>query len=113
MDTWAWQPTNGCSILETISLLQASEEGALVDLYVGPSTRILGTFYKFRCSLALNGRPPQTWSSDVATGDECFGFIDYFGVGPMAAGWDEVAWASQGLPATGDLVFEFKMLKVW
>ena len=31
------------------------------------------------------------------------GWSDFFQVGPMAGGWDEVAWAGHGLPISGQL----------
>jgi hypothetical protein len=34
---------------------------------------------------------------------ESFGWSNVFGLGPMAGGWDEVAWASKGLPSSGYL----------
>jgi hypothetical protein len=32
---------------------------------------------------------------------ESFGWSNVFELGPMAGGWDEVAWASKGLPSSG------------
>jgi hypothetical protein len=41
-----------------------------------------------------------------------WGFGDFFALGPLAGGWDEVAWAARGLPASGSLVLKLSMLKV-
>jgi len=32
-----------------------------------------------------------------------WGSRDVFSLGPLSSGWDEAAWASKGLPATGQL----------
>jgi hypothetical protein len=40
------------------------------------------------------------------------GFADYFCVGPMAGGWDEARWSSEGLPTTGELTFKMLIKEV-
>jgi hypothetical protein len=39
-------------------------------------------------------------------------FQDWFKLGVMAGGWDEVAWAGKGLPSSGHLTIKLEVSKV-
>jgi hypothetical protein len=38
--------------------------------------------------------------------NDLVGLKNLFKIGPMAGGWDDVAWASKGLPSSGPLTIK-------
>lgn len=65
----------------------------------------------FVCKLSAPPAGPFWAKATPQPGLHTYGFVDYFDVGPMAGGWDEVAWASKGLPASGPLVIKLSVSK--
>ena len=59
-------------------------------------------FSRFGCWIEAHKVSRATVSS-MLRGHSGYGFYDFFGMGPMAGGWDESAWAAKGLPTEGRL----------
>lgn len=107
MGALPWQMTVHCTVKET---------GVQVGFFVGPGRRYAagkGVFLKFTASVNCSFLGERTLDTGFVDASSAWGWPDYFGAGPMQGGWDEVAWAAKGLPTSGDLVFNLKMLEVW
>ena len=71
--------------------------------------------YSFNFVLSTAGVTPpivRSAKSMPLTSGECYGWPDFFSVGPMEGRWDEAAWAAKGLPADGSLVLRLSVCKV-
>jgi hypothetical protein len=49
--------------------------------------------------------PPAQAYISFSNGSDC-GFSDFFKVGCMSGGFDEVAWAGKGLPTSGSILLQ-------
>jgi len=88
----------------------ADERGSRVGLFAVPQNVPQDTFFSYSFLLTVpSGYPEPAGFTSSATssveqgGLEGYGFCDFFGLGAMAGGWDEAAWAAKGLPTSGQL----------
>jgi hypothetical protein len=94
------------------------EEGSSavkIGVFAGPRGIPSDGSWTFTYSLEVPGiLPGNNETSDIChTADGGgWGFYYFFDIGFMEAGWDEVAWAAQGLPASGPLVLKLSVSKV-
>jgi hypothetical protein len=88
----------------------AEDGGCKVGVYVEAANIPSGGFYSFSFVMAAAGvcKAART----PATTDSGQGFPDFFDIGVMAGGWDEVAWSGKGLPASGDLPITITVTKL-
>lgn len=92
---------------------KGEEEVTTVGLFTGPCNTAPGLYVKFQFSISCNDRPARASTSDCIDSTRYWGWADFFEVGSMSGGWDAAAWAGKGLPTRGNVVCEFRMLKVW
>jgi hypothetical protein len=83
-----------------------SEESAIVD------DRDTTVFYQFDCEVSCFGITRKASSGLTNSSRRGVVWEDFFGVGPMANGWDEAAWAAKGLPTEGELVVQMTVSNV-
>lgn len=86
--------------------------GVNVSVLIEPHGVPQGFFYGLKFVATRNGHRIRYHVHRQQTRN----FGDWFkvrGVGCMAGGWDEAAWAAAGLPVTGDLVFELEVLEMF
>jgi hypothetical protein len=79
------------------------DEGVKLGLHYGPTNlpkemTCMGTF-----TSDVEGYGTCTYALPKPMRGKLTGWPDHFDLGPMAGGWDEVAWAGKGLPASGPL----------
>lgn len=103
--------------MRAICSLAADKASVQIGLYAQPTTLVQGMFHKstFRISCgdfrSINCASPILCSGRNGR-SKSWGVKDFFGVGSMAGGWDEAAWAAKGLPTTGSLIFTLTMKDV-
>jgi hypothetical protein len=92
------------------------EQGARVSLYSRLGSLLPGTFmedtYELYCSAPGLSMVLSTGTTCRSHARRTFGQQDSFNLGVMAGGWNQEAWASKGLPATGQLLFTLKVKSV-
>jgi hypothetical protein len=75
-----------------------------IGVFTRPSNACSDMYYRFTFSLSTGAEHTRfkaaTW---MATRNASFGCTDFFSMGAMKDGWDEVKWADQGWPATGEI----------
>jgi hypothetical protein len=82
----------------------STKQGAAIGLYVMPQKVPKGAFYSCSFKVDVHGGPQRSTTTPMLAGNTGFGWSDFFEVGTMAGGWDEAAWAAEGLPTSGELV---------
>lgn len=86
---------------------ESAEGGVKFGLYCGPEKLPKDMCYKATFKLAVEGYDSLTHVMSKPEGRSTWrGYSNFFGLGPMAEGWDEVAWAGQGLPTGGKLTIK-------
>lgn len=100
---FAWDLSIDCEVKET---------GILPCLLVGPSEIRVSFYIGFRFSVycddqSYHQRVPCLKGDNRRYVDHIFDFRD-----PMPGGWDEGAWAAQGLPTEGDLILKLEVSQV-
>lgn len=91
--------------------------GVVVGVYAAANLYPREVFYKYKCKVAA---PQFGMQSLQSFGLERHGdrkvydktLCDFFGVGAMPDGWDEVAWRTKSLPVEGTVDIELSMLEV-
>lgn len=91
--------------------IEAKEAGVTLNVYFGPVKMSTSFFLSFHFSLNCNGKAAQQ-RVPCMKGNYTWHIDEFPDVGVMAGGWDEAAWAAQGLPTEGDLVFELEVSHV-
>eukprot|EP00775_Hariotina_reticulata_P007835 gene7835-8032_t len=96
----------------------AGDAGVAAELYLGPSCfpeRASGPLYcKLHSAVGWCGHEARHSVGSLVMVGRADGPGNFFGVGVMtgAGGWDEEAWAAQGLPSEGELELEGTVLSV-
>jgi hypothetical protein len=90
----------------------AEDGGCKVGVFVGAANIPLDGFHSFSYTVAAAGVNKSFHTPAAIKADTIVGFSDFFGIGVMASGWDEVAWSGKGLPASGDLPFTITVSKL-
>lgn len=80
-----------------------NSSGTQVKLGVGSVNCRNIMFYRFQTHIKLAGKAQTFPGISRGTLPAKLGFEAFLGLGPMAGGWDEAAWAKAGLPTTGEL----------
>jgi hypothetical protein len=88
-------PIGGMAWRPRFELLNDSEGGVLLGLFAGPVDAPANMFYQFSYQLNCQGFARNGTSGFTKDSRSC-GWADFFELGPMTAGWDEVAWAAKG-----------------
>jgi hypothetical protein len=87
--------------------------GVEVTLYCGPSLPE-DMCYICRFTVEMEGLETATLAMRTAQcGAMWGGWENVFGGGPMAEGWDEVAWAGRGLPTGGKLTIKLAVSELF
>lgn len=97
-----------CDIIIRCNLVEGDVK---VGLYVEMNKVSSNFFFDVSYDVIFNGIHNKNSVSRLP-GDRCYGWADFFKVGPMPGGWDEAGWAAKGLPTTGDLVLELEVLSI-
>jgi hypothetical protein len=110
-------PPLGGLAFELMAQFDPAENGTAVELgfFVKPRGVPSDASYAFSFKLSAPDLDWDNYTSGVCQHDGnsvSWGFGDFFALGPLAGGWDEVAWAGRGLPASGSLVLKLTMIKV-
>jgi hypothetical protein len=90
----------------------AGSNAVRIDLNAAPRHIPGDATFSFEFELSAGPEGPHDAKTPPLTGKMNYGFHDFFFVGDMAGGWDEVAWASQALPASGPLLVKLSVSKV-
>jgi hypothetical protein len=91
----------------------SKEGGVEVGLHCGPEDLPEDMCYKGTFKLTVDGYNSLTLVMSKPNGGSTWrGYSDFFGMGPVAEGWDEVAWAGRGLPTGGKLTIRLTVTEV-
>jgi hypothetical protein len=82
----------------------AGEKGAKIGLYLMPQNVPRGAIYSCSFSAVVHGGRSNSITTPMLASNTGRGWPDFFDVGAMAGGWDEAAWAAEGLPTSGELI---------
>jgi len=88
--------------LEVVVVWDAGKKGSLIGFFAVARNVPAGMCLQYAYHFKASGVAFQT-SSPLLLPGEMWGRRDIFKLGPLPSGWDEAAWASKGLPATGQL----------
>jgi hypothetical protein len=109
-------PLGGCDFkLVVICRPAENSSAASINIHVAPAGGRIPSDAWCSFSFALSAphvRPFNKTIPHVLRKKAYFGCTDFFEVGHMAGGWDEAAWASKGLPATGTLPVKLTVSKL-
>ena len=89
-----------------------SSQGTQAALRVQPQGVPASIFCGFALTLAAGGIRRSTQHA-TTRGTGSWGWPNFFKLGHMAGGWDELAWASKGLPTAGELTITATVSKSW
>ena len=95
-------------------MCDVAEGGSQLGLYFGPDNLPDDMFCQCTFLFGVDGADPThriAVLDEPHGGDEWSGW-GWFGLGPMAGGWDEVAWARMGLPTSGHLPIKLKVCEL-
>jgi len=81
----------------------AGKKGTRIGFFTAPRNLPAGMCIHFAFNLQATGLSKFTKSPPFGPDCPDWGWLDVFGLGSLPSGWDEAAWASKGLPATGQL----------
>jgi len=89
--------------LRFVASWDADKKGSLIGFYAIPQNVPAGMCLQYAVDLKAAGLSKSTTSPLVGPNRLDWGWRDVFDLGPLPSGWDGAAWASEGLPATGQL----------
>lgn len=102
-----------CGVAFTITAkCRGSSQGTHVGLFVKPQGVPAGIFCGYAKTLAAGGIQHSSQHT-ISEGGSERGWQNFFKLGYMAGGWDELAWASKGLPTAGELTITATLSKSW
>ncbi|KAF6251589.1 FAE1/Type III polyketide synthase-like protein-domain-containing protein [Scenedesmus sp. NREL 46B-D3] len=102
-------PMGGLVWLLHISCVQQGG-GSIVGLFVGPRQLSEAIWYKCKFTVTWDR---VSYSSRGTPTDGARGYVNFFGLAPMAAGgWDEAAWAAAALPTSGEMLLQLHVHSV-
>lgn len=83
---------------------------------VGLDAVALGLPHDASCCVTMKmsvaGVIPYPFDTQMLNSGDRLGWDDLLDLGPMAGGWDEVGWASKGLPTSGPVVLKLSVTGV-
>ena len=102
-----------CGVAFTIiAQCRFSSQGTQAGLFVKPQVVPAGIICGFAMTIQAAGIE-YNCEYTISKGPKGRGWANFFKTGPMAGGWDESAWASKGLPTTGELTITATASKSW
>jgi hypothetical protein len=92
--------------------IEWKEQGVEVGLFCTPRNLPGDMFYMSRFRVVVEDFNTMAFVMvKPVCGNDMRGWGDYFDLGPMVGGWDEVAWARKGLPTSGQLTIKLTVSK--
>lgn len=92
---------------------RADEGGSLITVFAEATNACVDTYLRFSFALSVEGSSLScSGASKTLTDRKGWGWPDFFEVGTMSGGWDDAAWAANGLPAAGPLTLKLRITGV-